>query len=113
MKCEPAYNATGKIVGLNLHGIGLIGSIPSEIGLLTGLKNLDLSKNQLQVSLSPRLSPRLRLGLKGLFLFADGVSCNVEWYIRQPWRSTIILCNITSIAYHHTNVYPLSNIKPI
>ena len=35
----------------------------------------------------------------------------MEWCIRQLWCSSIILYNITSIAYnHYTNIYPLLNI---
>ena len=62
-----------------------------------------------QVSRS--LSRSLSLTLNGLFLYTGGVSCNVEWCTRQLRCSSIILCNIISIAYnHHTDIYPLLNI---
>ena len=62
---------------------------------------------QVQVCLS------LSLRFRGLFLYTGGYLFNVEWFIRQLWCSSIILCNIiTSVAYNlHTNIYPLLNIK--
>ena len=56
--------------------------------------------NVLQVSLS--LS--LRLIFKGLFLYTRSVLRHVEWFIRQLYNTTIILYNITSLAYsRHTD----------
>ena len=64
------------------------------------------------VSKGHLLQVSLSLGLKGLYLYTGGVLRNVEWYIRQPLCSSIILYSIiTSIAYNdHTNIYPLLNI---
>ena len=65
-----------------------------------------LSAHSVQVRLSLCLS--LRLKLKGLLLYTVVVLFHVVWCIRQLWRSFIISCNITCIAYNqYTNVYPL------
>ena len=60
-----------------------------------------------------QVSPSLRF--KGLFLYTIDVLFYVEWCIRQPRCSSIILYNITSIAYnHYTDIYPLflNSIQP-
>ena len=51
------------------------------------------------------------LRFKDIFLYTVGILCHVEWCIRQLWCFSIILYNITSIAYnHHTDICPLINI---
>jgi len=47
-----------------------------------------------------------------LYTGTGGVLFYVEWFIRQLWRPSIILYNITSIAYdQYTDIYPLLNIN--
>ena len=63
------------------------------------------------MNLSPPLSVSLGLRLKGLFFLYRWCLFNVEWCIRQLWCSSIIIYNITSIAYnHYTDIYPHLNI---
>ena len=45
-------NAHGRVVELKLNNNNLIGAIPSEIGELSELEKLDMSKNQLSVDTS-------------------------------------------------------------
>ena len=52
----------------------------------------------------------ISLRFRGLILYTGGVFFHLELYMRQLWCSSIIICNITSIAYnHHTDIYPLLN----
>ena len=46
------------------------------------------------------------IDLWGILLYTSGVLFHVEWCIRQLSCSSIISCNITSIAHnHYTNIY--------
>ena len=61
-------------------------------------------------AVSMQVSLSLNLGLKGILLYTACILCTVECCIRQLWCSSIMLYNITSIAYnHYTDIYPLSN----
>ena len=66
------------------------------------------------LSCSPSTCPSqvsLRLRFKGILLYTNRVLCNMECCIRQLWCSSVMLYNITSIAYnHYTDIYPLLNI---
>ena len=53
----------------------------------------DSKGETVRVSLSPRC--------EGSIPYAVGVVFNVEWCIRQLSFSSVILYNITSMAYHH------------
>ncbi|MED6111396.1 hypothetical protein PIB30_051972 [Stylosanthes scabra] len=48
--------ALPNLIHLDLHGMGLIGSIPKEVGTITKLAGLDLSNNNLHGKLPPTLS---------------------------------------------------------
>ena len=48
-------NAGGRVIGLDLHGNNLTGSIPSALGQLTNLYLLLLSGNQLSGCIPPSL----------------------------------------------------------
>ena len=64
----------------------------------------DKGEAQVEVSLGRSLSLRF----KGLFLYTVGILFHAVSCIRQLWCSSIILCNITGMAYNHfTDISPL------
>ena len=70
--------AGGQVVGLNLTGLGLQGSLPPALPGLASLQHMDLSNNQLEGTLPPAwaadLPALLLLGLRGNNLSGERVA---------------------------------------
>merc|ERR1712083_506131 len=65
-------NSDNQVIGINLSGMGLQGSIPSDIGFLRFLSELDLSDNQITGFIPSDLvwPPIIKLDLSGNLLRA-------------------------------------------
>ncbi|KAL3932446.1 MAG: hypothetical protein SGBAC_010843 [Bacillariaceae sp.] len=70
---------------------GLTGTIPTEIGLLQALTQLDLSKNGLQGSLPEELYDVV--SLQKLFLYKNRLTGTISDKIIQPWNLTDFVIN--------------------